>query len=295
MQLYRDFSCSKEIERQYNPGLSIHDGRNWIEWYRKESKQARVELTCTLGCRYGPTLDEYADIFPAQSSGAPVLVFIHGGSWRFGNSRDFSFIARGLVPNGITVVVANYSLCPGVPLSEITRQNRALLAWLHGHADTFHGCRNSLFVAGHSAGGQQAAMMASTPWQKDYGLPDNLIKGCIPISGIYDLRPLRYSSQYQNVTLSHEIIYHQSPLNIVPQQGPPLLVSLGSEESAEFHRQAQTYLRAWHAKNLQANLHIQQGKHHFSTIEGFVEKADPLSRLVAAFIHNQQLKSQSDP
>jgi arylformamidase len=62
--------------------------------------------------RFGPTVEETVDIFPAAEPDAAILVFIHGGYWRRLSSKEFSFVARGPVALGITVVITNYALCP---------------------------------------------------------------------------------------------------------------------------------------------------------------------------------------
>jgi arylformamidase len=72
--------------------------------------------------------------------------------------------------------------------AEITRQSRG-----HRHAERFNGDPDRIFVAGHSAGGHQVGMLAITDWEGEYGLPRDIIKGGIPISGLFDLRPFRYS------------------------------------------------------------------------------------------------------
>ena len=228
MNLYRDFTPQEEIDREYNVGAVVPDSAQWLERYRHESAMARREIECLLDLRFGPTRDETLDVFPAPQPGAAVLVFIHGGYWRSGSSKDFSLVARGPVARGITVVVRNYSLCPSVTIAEITRQSRALIAWLHREAPRFSADPGRIFAAGHSAGGQQVGMMAATDWPGEYGLPAEIVRaGGIPVSGIFDLQPLRYSYLQPKLQLTHEVILRQSPLLNIPPSGPPLLITLG--------------------------------------------------------------------
>jgi len=292
MKLYRDFTSQEEIDREYNPGTVVPDSARWREWYARESATARRDLESLLGLRFGPTRDETVDVFPAPQPGAAILVFIHGGYWRWGSSQDFSFVARGPVGHGVTAVVTNYSLCPSVTIAEITRQSRAVIAWLHREAPRFNGDPARIYVAGHSAGGQQVGMLAATDWPGEYGLPAEIIRGAVPISGIFDLHPLRYSYLQPQLQLTHEVILRQSPLLNVPASGPPLLVSLGQEETAEFHRQSVAYLEAWRGNGLPGELLIQEGKHHLSAIQGLADPRSPLCLALVDFIARCQ---QSHP
>ena len=271
MKLYRDFTTQEEIDQQYNMATMVSDMQAMLESFSQRSAPVRRNLRCTLDARFGPTLEETVDIFPAEHPGSPVLVFIHGGYWRWGSSKDFSLVASGPVTGGITVVVTNYSLCPEVTIAEITRQSRAVIAWLYRHAQTHNGDADRIFIAGHSAGGQQAGMLAATDWQGRYGLPKNVVKGIIPISGIFDLQPLRYSWLQPKLLLNHEIIMHQSPLFNIPESGPSLMLTLGELESAEFHRQSADYLAAWQAGGLSGEMFVQEGKDHFGAIEGLTD------------------------
>ena len=90
---------------------------------------------------------------------APLLVFIHGGYWRASSAREHAYAALGPLAHGITVVVTNYALCPEVDIGEIARQSRAALAWVWHHARELEVDRERIFVAGHSAGAQQAALL----------------------------------------------------------------------------------------------------------------------------------------
>jgi arylformamidase len=281
MKLYRHFTSQEEIDREYNVGAAVPDSSHWLEWYGQKSAVVRREIACVLDARFGPTQDETVDVFPASHPAAPVLVFIHGGYWRWGSSKDFSLVARGPVGHGITVVVTNYSLCPSVTISEITRQSRAVVAWLHRKASRFNGDSDRIYVAGHSAGGQQVGMLAATDWPGQYGLPADTIKGGMPISGIFDLHPLRYSFLQPKLLLTHELILRESPLLNIPPTGPPLLLSLGGSESAEFRRQSTEFLEAWRTNGLRGDLIIQEGKHHFSSIDGL---ADPNSGLCESLV-----------
>jgi arylformamidase len=283
MKLYRNFTTQEEIDLEYNLALTIPDTREWIRMYGPRSSEVRRRLRCELGVQFGPTLDETVDIFPAEKSGAPILVFIHGGYWFWGTSKDFSLIAAGPVARGFTVVVTNYSLCPKVTIAEITRQSRAVVAWLHHEAKKFNGDPSRIFVAGTCAGGQQAAMLVATDWESEYGLTRDIIKGGILISGVFDLRPLRYSYLQPKLLLTHEVILQQSPYLNIPDYGPPLLVTFGGIETQEFQRQSREFLEAWRARGLEGELLVQKGKHHFEAFDGFIDEHSELCRALVDF------------
>ena len=81
-------------------------------------------------------------------------------------------------------VAVNYALAPFVTLAEITRQCRAAVAWVHGHAREFGGDPSRIHVCGSSAGGHLAAMMLVPGWEADFGVPNNLVAGATLLSGL---------------------------------------------------------------------------------------------------------------
>ena len=278
MKLYREFESQEEIDEAYNVELSVPDFSIYADLYLSESARARDELDCMLDVRFGPTIDEHLDIFPAADPNAPILVFVHGGYWRILSSKEFNLVAHAPVAAGYTVVVTNYSLCPKVSISEITRQSRAALAWLYQTDLPFNGNKNEIYVCGHSAGGHQTAMLLSTDWETDYGLPADLIKGGLSVSGLFDLRPLRYSWLQPKLLLNHEVIGRESPIFHIPSNAPPLTLTVGGKEPAEFQRQSEDYYHAWRENGLSGTYQPLTGKNHFDAIDGFL---DPNSKLMA--------------
>ena len=107
--LYREFETQAQIDAQYNPSLHLTDPTAPGKHYATRSAQARQILRCMLDVPYGPTREETLDIFPADTANAPLFVFLHGGYWRALSSKDFSCVALGLQPLGITTVVVNYA------------------------------------------------------------------------------------------------------------------------------------------------------------------------------------------
>ncbi len=283
VMLYRGFSTQEEIDAEYNVEISVDLGP-YVEFFVGESARARRELDVSLDERFGPTLDETVDVFPARAPGAPMIVFIHGGYWRRLSSKEFSLVALGLVERGFCVAVTNYSLCPKVTISEITRQSRAALVFLQREATRFGADPTRIYACGHSAGGHQVGMLLATDWSGEYGLAASPIRGGIPISGLFDLAPLRYSWLQPKILLDHETIRRESPLFHIPEQAPPILLSLGGDESAEFHRQTGTYLETWHRAGHEGTIFEQPGKNHFNAIEGFVHADSALCGAVADFV-----------
>ena len=278
--IYGEFENAAQIDAQYNPGAAVADAAAYFRRYAEDSVRARATLPHRLGVAYGPTRDETLDIFPAARADAPVFVFIHGGYWRGFAAGDFSFVALGLVPLGITTVVVDYSLCPKVTIDEITRQSRAAVAWtlreLGGSGDA------RVTVGGHSAGGHLSAMCLEARWDEDYGLARDPLAGAVLVSGIYDIAPLRHSYLQPTLQLDDGIVRRNSPLFGVRACATPLLVTWGADESAEFARQSTAFHAAWQDAGNRSELLAQAGANHFSAIDGFADPQSPICRWLAA-------------
>lgn len=271
MKLYRDFTSQEEIDREYNAGAAVPDSAARIEGWIARSAAARGSLSCRLGVAYGPTRDEYLDIFPSGER-APVHVFVHGGYWRRFTAREHSFVAPPLVAAGVSVVVVNYALCPGVGIDEIVRQVRASIAWTHRNAASFGGDPDRISISGHSAGGQLTAMALATDWPGVYDLPTDTLKAGLPISGLFDLAPFPYSFLQPALQLDWGQVRRNSPISLPPPPGIPVTVAVGGSESAEFRRQSAAFAEAWTGSRY---LEI-PGCNHFTVLEELERAESPL-------------------
>lgn len=277
MKLYREFSTQEELDAEYNPANTAADADGCIAGWMQRSAMATATQEAHLGVKYGPTLEEYCDIFPA-GPGAPVHLFIHGGYWRRFSARDHAFLGPPLAGAGITTVIMNYALCPQVTLDEIVRQTRAAIAWTYAHAADYSADPDRLTISGHSAGGHLAAMALATDWPGDYGLPADIIKGTMPISGVFDLAPIPYTYVQPKVQLTWDQVNRLSPQRHVPDRASPIIVAVGGLESAEFRRQSRDYHDACRAKGLAGTWLERPGKDHFTVLDELEQPESELHR-----------------
>ena len=268
--LYHTFSTQEEIDQEYNPRFIVENTDELIKSYFTESQRVLREYSNRSAVAYGPTLSETLDIFPAEKLCSPIHIFFHGGYWHSLTSRDFAFVAEGLVRNGITAVLVNYALCPSVSIDEIVRQSRAAAAWTYRNAEDFGGNPEQITVSGHSAGGHLTGMLLSTDWEKNYGLPPNLIKGFLPVSGLFDLKPFPFSWLQPKLLLSSEQVLRNSPVFLKPVYSPHVMVAVGADESHEFQRQSKNYTIFLQKHGVPAEYLSMPGKNHFNIIHDFL-------------------------
>jgi arylformamidase len=277
MSLYRDFATQEEIDAHYNVLGNVSDPdaiiRGWVE--RGEAAAARFD--CRLQVPYGPTLAEHCDVFPA-GPGAPLHLFIHGGYWRRFSARDHVFVAPALVEAGLATFVVNYELCPTVTIDEIVRQVRAAIVWAFRHGAEFGADPSRLTISGHSAGGHLVAMALETDWSGIYGLPSDLIKGAVAISGVFDLGFVPYSYVQPKVQATWDQVLRLSPIRHLPRTAPPLLVAVGGDETDEFRRQSRDFLAAWKSAGHDGNWLEPAGKHHLTVLEELERPESDLCR-----------------
>ena len=158
---------------------------------------------------------------------------------------------------------------------------RQACAWIWRHAGDYGGDPTRLHVSGHSAGGHLAAMMAATDWpQFGSGLPKNMIRSIVPISGLYELEPLRLTSLNADLRLDSEMAARNSPNTLAPPIRMPVTVVVGGGESDEFRRQSRDFADRWRGAVDKIGYFETTGHHHFSVIEAMTEENDPLTAIL---------------
>jgi len=132
------------------------------------------------------TLDIYA---PADAKNLPVVFWIHGGGWQAGDKSSVKHKPQWFVDKGFVFVSTNYRLLPNVTMETIITDVAQSLGWVHRNIRDHGGDPNRVFVMGHSAGAQLAALICTDDrYLKAQGLPFTMLRGCVPVDGdTYDI------------------------------------------------------------------------------------------------------------
>ena len=230
---------------------------------------ARAVLGEPLRFQYGASEIEGVDVYRAKRDNAPVNVYIHGGAWRNGRSRDFAYLAELFVNAGAHSVIVDFNNIDAVggDLLAMARQVRSAVAWVYQNAQRFGGDPRRLYVSGHSSGGHLAGCVATCDWQRDFGLPKDILKGALLASGMYDLKPVRLSKRSKYVNFTDESEQELSAQRHIDRLHCPIVVAHGTLETPEFQRQARDFAAAVKAAGKPVTFLVGESYNHFEMLE----------------------------
>jgi arylformamidase len=257
------------LDAAYDQAAYASNREQLIERRIRDSALTRRRLGEPERVAYGPTELEQLDIYRTGHTAAPVFVFIHGGAWRSGRSKDFASPAEMFLAAGAHYVVPDFAWVQDVGgnLIVLAGQVRRAIGWVYRNADYFGGDPSRLYVGGQSSGGHLTAVALTTDWGADFGLPANIIKGGMCISGMYDLTPVRLSARSRYVSFDDATVAALSPMRHLDRLQAPLIVAYGTRETPEFQRQNREFAAAAEAAGKKVRLLVGEHYNHFELPE----------------------------
>jgi arylformamidase len=264
--VYRNFSQA-ELDAAYN-NRAVEPRLEAIkaDWARRsETLYAAARVSRDLAYGSGPR--QRLDFFHAKTPGRPTLAFIHGGYWRWNEKEPHAFVAEGMLAHDINVALIEYTLAPQATMSRIVGEMGAAIGWLAPRLQPDLGAGSGLVVSGHSAGGHLTAMAALLPG----------VTAALPISGLFDLEPIRLSYLNQPLAMNSNEAGANSPV-CLPLPAIPVTVAVGAAELPELVRQSQEYAAALKAAGRPVRALVLPGDNHFSILEQLARPDGALAR-----------------
>ncbi|KAF9889223.1 hypothetical protein FE257_007536 [Aspergillus nanangensis] len=117
----------------------------------------------------------------------PIVLFVHGGSWRSGTCLDSLGSAKvtHLTNKGYAFATVNYSLIPSVTVEEQVQEIANSLAYLIQNAPQLGGFDpERVILMGHSSGAHVVTLLGTdTNYLERAGVPINIVKAVVSLDG----------------------------------------------------------------------------------------------------------------
>ncbi len=215
------------------------------------------EKNISYGDKARQKLDVYRAETPRANGDAPVLVFVHGGSWDSGDKGIYKFLAEGFTAEGFDVVMPNYRLFPDAHFPDMIEDVGKAIAFT---AEKFAG--RPLVVMGHSAGGYNTLMAIQRPEFYPGGERAicSRIAGLVllaPPTGIVALKKEPYITIFPDRFTSTD-----APLNTVNGPTPPMFFGHGTADTTVYTKNSEDMVEKILARGGVAEVKLYEGQGH---------------------------------
>jgi len=234
----------------------------------------RVEHNLAYAPGARGSLDVYRS--PKTPPGAPMAVFIYGGSWQSGDKAFYRFVGAILASRGIVTVIPDYRVYP----------EASYPTFLRDHAGAWGSDPRRTYLVGHSAGAYNVAMLALDPrWLGEVGLdPAKNLAGVVGLAGPYDFLPLK-DKTLKIIFGPPEGRADTQPINHLSGRSPPMLLLAGSADKTVDPGNTSRLASAIHARGGQVEARIFPGVSHVGMLTALLRpsrgRAPVLDQIVA--------------
>jgi acetyl esterase/lipase len=215
---------------------------------------------------------------PKGKKNFPVMVFLHGGSWRSGDRAMYPVLGNRFARAGIGVAIPSYRLMPGNPHPAQAEDCAAAFAWVYRNIAQYGGDVQRIYLVGHSSGGQVAALLGlDDSYLKKLDVPAGTIHGVAALSGVYDV-------SHVPDFVSQKGAPDASPIAIVHANAPPFLITYCQWDYFELPKQARDFTALLKQDFVAAQLLYVPGENHISELLNIWKDDDPIARAVLNFV-----------
>jgi acetyl esterase/lipase len=243
-------------------------------WYLRESPLV------TLDVPYGDDPMQKIDVYrTAAKTPAPVVVFIHGGAWQYGDRKQLAAMGKVLADRGYVVFMPDYRMYPKVTYPAFVDDTVLALNWIMAHAAQYGGDPARVVVCGHSAGAHLTMIpFTDETFRKKLAFDPMAIRGLAPISGPFVFADVgdRAASQkdLHNVMGGDEGYRKSEPIGYPRADLPPVLVMVGDKDDLTPLPQAERYAAALKAAGADVRFENIVGTDHITILLPLVD-AEP--------------------
>ena len=211
---------------------------------------------------------------PKRAKDYPMMMFVHGGAWKFGNKDEYKALGENFAKQGIGVAVINYRLSSGkdpVKHPEHIKDVAKAFAWVKENCGKYGGNKDKLFISGHSAGGHLVALLATDEkYLKAEGCSTRDICGVMAVSGVYTVTPFLLSDIFSK---DEAVCKAASPMSHVKGGHPPFLIAYGNKDFMFLDALAEEFGKKLKDCKCEAQV-MKLERDHYSIIINMASKSD---------------------
>jgi arylformamidase len=273
----------KELDAAYEQSVYAPNREQLLARFASNSDLVRARIGTPERLAYGPTEVEQLDLYRTKRPHAPAHIFVHGGTWRLSSAKDNGFLAEIFVGAGAHFIALDFVAVPpsGGSLMPMASQVRHAIAWVWRNAGRLGIDQTRLYLSGFSSGGHLAAVALTGDWA-EVGAPNDVVKGGLCCSGLYDLKPVRLSSRGRYVRLDDAQEQALSPIHHIDRLSVPLIIAYGDYETPEFQRQNREFAKAVQDAGKPVELILGTNYNHFELFETLANPYGLLGRAALA-------------
>lgn len=244
------------------------------------------DLTVAFAPDLGLSMDVYKPRV-AMAGKAPVVVFFYGGSWQRGTRDQYQFVGQQLAENGVLAVIADYRTYPSAMFPAFMDDAARAVRRVHDDAAGWGGDPDKLFIAGHSAGAQIVALLATDPrYLRAHGIEPNELSGVIGLSGPYDFD---VTGDLVDVFGPPSLWPRAQAINFVDGNEPPFLLLHGKGDRVVEYSDSVELAEKLRSNGIPATLRLLPDAGHIKLLAGLYDpnRAPEVLTEMLAFINGK--------
>jgi len=228
--------------------------------------EERADISYTEGDPADAAKHKLDLYLPQGKTNFPVLLFVHGGSWRTGDRAVYKALGERFARAGIGVAIPSYRLMPQNPHPAQIEDVAAAFAWVYRNIAQYGGDPSKIYASGHSAGAHLVSLLALD--EKHLGkfdLERKSIAGVIAMSGVYNVDKL-------DTFLAAGDKHAASPIAHARPGAPPFWISYCQWDYFGLPKQARDFSATLRKNFVSAQLLYVPAESHISEVLSLVQE-----------------------